>query len=189
MRALVTAILLTAGPAWADSRCARFGTPAYSATRLVAAPDMAPMSSQAFIAGAQMRIEAEGPRQGRMVTLMTPQLRALFLTTADPPVAIRMPETPLPPVPNGARRQREEPAAGRITLITEIRGETGAWHEVARVLCRRDGVLLEARQMVLRDGRPVITETRQSNIRLGAQDAALFRLPDGFRLVDPPPRP
>ena len=184
----LTALLLSVGPALADPRCGRFGQPAYSATRVTAMADSA-ASSQAFIAGAQIRLEAAGPDRGRMVTLLTPQLSALFLTTADPPVAMRIPAARPPEIPPEAWRQREEPGSGRITLITEIRGEAGQWHEVERVLCRRDGVLLEARQMVLREGRAVISQTRQSDIRLGAQDAALFRLPEGFRLVEPPRPP
>ena len=38
-------------------------------------------------------------------------------------------------------------------------------------------------------GQPTRTETRHADIRVGPQDPALFRLPEGFRLIEPPPRP
>jgi len=175
--------------AWADPLCARFGQPAYTATRVTQIAAAPPGVSQVFVSGQMLRIEAPGPREGRMVTLLTPDLQALFLTTADPPVAIRMPVVRPVALPAEERREREERASGRIALITEMRGASGRWHEIGRVLCRGDGVLLEARQIIAREGGPAMMETRQSEIRLGAPDPALFRLPAGFGLIEPPPRP
>jgi len=193
MRAqLVLALAIASSPwgsSWADPLCARFGQPEYTATRVTQTAAAPPLASLVFLSGPRLRIEAPGPREGRMVTLLTPDLQALFLTTADPPVAIRMPVARPAPLPAEERREREERAPGRFTLITEMRGASGQWHEIGRVVCRRDGVLLEARQIIPREGGPAMMETRQSEIRMGTQHPALFRLPAGFRLIDPPPRP
>lgn len=179
----------TGGPAWADPLCARFGQAAYTATRIIQTAAAPPGVSQVSLSGRFLRIEAPGPREGRMVTLLTPDFQALFFTTADPPVAIRIPAARPALLPAEERREREERAPGRITLITEMRGASGQWHETGRVVCRRDGVLLEARQIIAREGGMVAMEMRQTEIRLGAPDPSLFRLPAGFRLIEPPPRP
>jgi len=193
MRARILLALAIASPSWtpasADPLCARFGQPAYTATRVTQSALVPPAVSQVFVSGRLLRIEAPGPREGRMVTLLTPDLQALFFTTADPPIAMRMPAARPVALPAEERREREERGPGRIALITEMRGASGQWHEIGRVVCRRDGVLLEARQMMVREGAPAIIETRQSEIRIGTIDPALFRLPAGFRLIEPPPRP
>jgi len=124
-----------------------------------------------------------------MVTLLTPEMQAIFLTTAVPPVAIRMPAFSPLSVPSDARRQRQEVQAGRIALVTEWQGASGVWHEVERVVCRPDGVLLEAKQWLPRAGEPLAFEIRHSNIHLARAQPELFRLPAGFRLIEPPPRP
>jgi len=193
MRARIFLALVAASIPWvsaaADALCARFGQAAYTATRVTQTASTPPLVSQVFASGPRLRIEAPGPRQARMVTLLTPDLQALFLSTADPPVAMRIPVPLAVAMPAGERREREERTSGRITLFTEMRGASGQWHEIGRVLCRRDGVLLEARQIVAHESGPALVETRQSQIRLGTPDPALFRLPAGFRLIEPPPRP
>ncbi|MBX9753050.1 MAG: hypothetical protein K5Q68_25910 [Roseococcus sp.] len=185
-RTLIGLALLAAGPAWADPRCAHLGQAAYSATRLTSTDGAPATASRVMLHGPRQRLEAPGPGEGRLVTLITPELQAIFLTTAQPAVALRMP-TP-PPLPEATeRRQREERGRAGITLITELRGASGQWHMVERSLCRRDGVLLEAWQWQPGPRGARIIETRQSDIRTLRPDATLFRLPDGFRLMDPPP--
>lgn len=186
--ALVALGLLIAGPVLADPRCNRYGVAEYSATRITTTAPGPSITSRVFIADGQIRSEAPGPNQGLLVTLTTPSLNTFFATAAEPRVAIRLPPPRRPDVPPESRRLREERAPARVTLITEIRDDAGLWREVERATCRADGVLLEARQAALVDGRPAFTEIRQTNIRLGRQDPALFRLPEGFRLIDPPPR-
>jgi len=193
MHAIILLAFAIIGIPWgftaADPLCARFGQPAYTATRVTQTASAPPMVSQVFVSGPRLRIEVPAPREGRMVTLFTPDLQALFLNTANPPKAMRLDVAQPVALPAEERREREERASGRITLITEMRGASGQWHEIGRVVCRRDGVLLEARQILAREAGPALIETRQSEIRLGAQDPALFRLPAGFRLIEPPPRP
>lgn len=177
------------GIAWADPRCARFGLPHYTATRTTTLGAAAPITARVFLAGASLRVESPGPRDGHLVTLMTPDLQAVFASNASSPVAMRMPAPPPTPRPSADHREREEALPGRTLLIQEVRGGNGQWHEVSRVLCRRDGVLLEARQLQAGPAGPVILETRQAEIRMITPDPALFRLPAGFRLVDAPPPP
>lgn len=179
--------LLLPGTALADPRCARFGQPAYSATRTTTLDQGAPVVSQVFAAGPALRIESAGPGGGRLVKLFTPELHAVFLSNAAPPVAIRMPMPPA--LPAGEQRVREEPQPGRMRLITERRGLSGQWHEVARVLCRRDGVLLEAWQAQPGPAGFTVLETRHSEIRTIRADPLLFRLPPAFRLIEAPPAP
>lgn len=181
-------LVLLALPAWADSRCARLGQPAYSALRAIAEGDAPPVLAQVTVAGPRLRMEARGPGEARFVTLMTPELHAIFRIQATPPVAMRLP-SPVPPnIPDADRRVREERGAGLVTLITELRGASGQWHEVERSLCRRDGVLLEARQWLPRAGGGGVTlVTRQTQIRTIRPNPALFMLPAGFRLIEAPP--
>lgn len=181
------ALLLTPLAAAADPRCARFGQPSYSATRSTGTGTAAPVLTRVFLAGPQLRIVAPGPGEARLITLITPELHAMFLTAADPPVAMRLPRPALPAIAPEDRRQREERTPGGIALITELRGASGHWHEVERSLCRRDGVLLEAWNWKPGEGGGTHTHTRQTEIRLAPVDAALFRLPAGFRLIEPPP--
>ncbi len=176
-------------PAWADPRCARLGQPAYSATRLISTDGAPATATRVILDGARQRIEASAPGEGRLVTLITPELHAIFLTTAEPPVALRL-APPAPPRPEpGTHRLREERSRAGTTFIVELRGASGQWHAVERNLCRRDGVLLEAWQWWPEAQGARVVETRQSNIRLTRPDPALFRLPHGFRLVEPPPSP
>lgn len=175
--------------ALADPRCARFGEAGYSATRTTTLGQAAPMVAQVFLAGAALRVDAAGPGGGRLVTLITPELHAMFVTTANPAVAVRLVIPRATPMPPTEQRERAEPQPGRTLLITELRGASGQWHEVARTLCRRDGVLLEARQFQPGPEGPVILETRHTEIRTTPPDPALFRLPAGFRLIEAPPAP
>ena len=181
--------LLAASPAAADPRCAAFGQPAYTAQRAIAEGAAPPVVAQVTFQGPRLRIEAAGPAGDRLVTLVTPELHAMFLARANPPLAMRMPSPSPPDIPGEGRRLREERSPGRVTLITELRGASGRWHEIERSICRRDGVLLEARQWHPREGGGVVITTRQTEIRLTRTDPALFRLPAGFRLVDAPPPP
>lgn len=190
MRSLALVLpLLAAHPAAADPRCARFGQSAYSATRSTVTGNAAPVITRVHLAGPRLRIEAPGPGESRLVTLITPELHAMFATAADPAMALRLPRHAPSAIPPEDRRQREERAATGITLITELRGASGHWHEVERNLCRRDGVLLEARQWRPGEGGGTLIQTRQSDIRLAPADPTLFRLPAGFGLIDPPPSP
>jgi hypothetical protein len=188
--ACLAALLVLAAPAKADPRCARLGQPSYSATRITLGPG-APPPVQVFFAEGRMRIEAPSPHggPGRLVTLLGPEGRIVFDTAANPPVALRLPAPPRPPIPPEALRQREERGREGVTLITELQEEGGRWRETERVLCRPDGVLLRARQMAPQGGQLVATEFRQEDIRLGPQDPALFRPPPGFALREPPPMP
>jgi hypothetical protein len=187
------ALLLSPGIALADPRCARFGQPAYTATRVTSWAEAPPMTARVFQAGPSLRLEApapgdapgDAPGNAKLVTLMTPELHAFFKTNATPPVAIRMPRLPAPAPP----RERLEPTRAGTLLIQEVQGASGQWHEVARVLCRRDGVLLEARQLQPGPNGPILVETRQSGIRMISADPALFRLPAGFRLIEAPAPP
>jgi hypothetical protein len=181
--------LLAAQPAAADPRCATLGQPAYAATRATTTGAASPVVMQATLAGPRLRLEAPGPGEGRIITLITPELRVLFATTANPATALRLPQPAPAAIPPEDSRQREEASPAGITFITEWRGASGQWHEVERTLCRRDGVLLEARQWRPGEGDGMLVQTRQTNIRLIRPDPALFRLPAGFRLVDPPPSP
>lgn len=186
MRALTClALLLCPGLAWADPRCARFGQPSYTATRVTSWGAVPPVTAQVFQAGPKLRLETPAPGEARLVTLFTPGLNAVFATNAAPPVALRMPPPPAPP----QGRERQEAQRAGILIIQEVRGESGQWHEVARHLCRRDGVLLEARQLQPGPDGPMILETRQSGIRMIAADPALFALPAGFRLIEAPAQP
>ena len=184
---LILVALGLPGAAMADPRCARFGQPSYSAMRATVVETAPPVTTRVFLSGPSLRLETPAPRDGRMVTLITPGLSAIFLTTASPPVAMRMPAPLSTAMPAVTRRERDIPSRAGITLITEWRTADGQWLEVARSLCRRDGVLLEARHLQPREGGAVIVETRQSDIRVAALDGALFRLPDGFLLMEPPP--
>lgn len=184
--ALLLAILLP-GTALADPRCARFGQPGYTATRTTTLGQAAPAVAQVVVAGPMLRVESAGPANGRLVTLITPELQAMFATTASPAVAIRLPRPAAPPPTE--QRERTEPLPGRTWLVTEWRGASGQWHEVARSLCRRDGVLLEARQLQPGPQGLAMLETRHSAIRTMTPDPALFRLPAGFRLIEAPPAP
>lgn len=185
----VILLALAAQPASADPRCARLGQPAYSATRLTSTDGAPATATRVTLDGPRQRIESATPGEGRFVTLITPDLQAIFLTTAQPAVALRM-ALPPPPTPQaGEHRQREERGRSGITFITELRGASGQWHTVERNLCRRDGVLLEAWQWHPVPHGARVVETRQSDIRLARPDPALFRLPAGFGLVDAPPRP
>ena len=186
--ALAALGLLVAGPALADPRCNRYGAAEYSATRVTTTATVPSITSRVFIVDGRVRSEAPGPNQGLLVTLTTPSLATFFSTTAEPRVAIRLPPPRRHEISAESRRLREERAPGRVTVITEIRDNSGLWREVERATCRPDGVLLEARQAAIVEGRPAVTEIRQTEIRLGPQNPALFRLPDGFRLIDPPPR-
>lgn len=187
--ALAAATLILSQPAFADPRCGRYGMAEYSALRVTTTPAGRSITSRVFIGGGHIRSEAPGPHQGQMVTLTTPTLNTFFATAAEPRIAIRLPPPRRPDIPAESRRIREERGPGRNTLITELRDDDGRWREVERAVCRPDGVMLEARQAALLDGRPAVTAIRQTEIRLGPQDPALFRLPDGFRLVEaPPPR-
>lgn len=192
-RTLVLAggILLALGPgaALADPRCASLGQPAYSAIRLISTNGTPAIASRVTLDGARQRIEAGGAGEGPVVTLITPELQAVFLATAEPRIALRLALPAPPPSAAGERRQREERGRAGTTFITELRGASGQWHVVERNLCRRDGVLLEAWQWWPEPGGGRVVETRQSEIRLIRPDPALFRLPAGFGLVDPPPRP
>ncbi len=186
MRSLAClALLLWPSLALADPRCARFGQPSYTATRVTAWGTATPVTAQLFQAGPNLRLETPAPGDSRLVTLMTPGLHAVFATNASPPVALRMPPLPAPTT----RRERQEAQRQGILLIQEVQGESGQWHEVARALCRRDGVLLEARQLQPGPQGLVILETRQSGIRMISADPALFRLPAGFRLIEAPAPP
>jgi hypothetical protein len=187
---LLAAALLAAAPLWpslalADPRCARFGQPGYTATRVTSWGQAPPVTAQLFQAGSSLRLEVAAPGNARLVTLLTPELHAVFRTDATPPVALRMPPTPA----LAGQRERQESTRAGILLIQELQGESGQWHEVARTLCRRDGILLEARQLQPGPQGPVILETRQSGIRLIATDPALFRLPAGFNLIEAPAPP
>lgn len=181
----IAVLLLWPAAAWADPRCARFGQPGYTATRVTSWGQAPPVTAQIFQAGPKLRLETPAPGDARLVTLMTPGLNAVFATNASPPVALRMPPPPAPT----ARRERQEAQRNGILLIQEVQGESGQWHEVARALCRRDGVLLEARQLQPGPQGPIILETRQSGIRIATPDPALFRLPAGFRLIEAPAPP
>jgi hypothetical protein len=188
MRALLALLLwplLEPGLALADPRCARFGQPGYTATRVTSWGQAPPVTAQLFAAGPSLRLEIAAPGDARLVTLLTPDLHAIFKTDATPPVALRMPR---PPAPAG-QRERIEQRPPHTLLIQEVQGESGQWHEVARSLCRRDGVLLEARQLQHGPQGPIILETRQSGIRMISADPALFRLPAGFRLIEAPAPP
>lgn len=186
MRALPCLVLLLwPGLAMADPRCARFGQPSYTATRVTSWGSAPPVTAQVFQSGPKLRLETPAPGEARLVTLMTPGLNAVFTTNAAPPVALRMPPAPTPT----ARRERQEVQRAGILLIQEMQGESGRWHEVARHLCRRDGVLLEARQLQPGPDGPMILETRQSGIRMIAADPALFQVPAGFRLIEAPAQP
>lgn len=186
MRSLAGLVLLLwPGLAWADPRCARWGQPSYTATRVTSWGAAPPVTAQMFQAGPRLRLETPAPGEARLVTLMTPGLNAVFATNAVPPVALRMP--PPPASPPG--RERQEAQRAGILLIQEMQGEGGQWHEVARHLCRRDGVLLEARQLQPGPEGPVVVETRQSGIRMIAADPALFQVPAGFRLIEAPAAP
>lgn len=178
---------LVGQPAWADPRCARLGEPAYAATRLTSKDGAPATATRVTLAGPRQRIESPAPGEGRLVTLITPELQAIFLTNAQPAVALRMVQPPPPTPEPGTLRQREERSRAGITFVTELRGASGQWHPVERSLCRRDGVLLESWQWKPEPQGARIIETRQSNIRLARPDPALFRLPAGFSLTDPPP--
>lgn len=190
LAALGLGVLGLAGPAHADPRCARYGRPSYSAIRVIELPGAPPVRLRAFIAEGGVRTEGPGPHGGSMVTLNTTGLSAMFASTAEPRVAMRLPPPPRrPELAPDAVRQRELREGGRISLLTEVRDDDGQWREVEAVICRPDGVLLEARQPAPRLPPPQMQVMRQSEIRLGPQDPALFRLPEGFRLIDPPPPP
>lgn len=183
--ALALSLLLWPASAWADPRCARFGQPSYTATRITSWGSAPPVTAQMFQSGPKLRLETPAPGDARLVTLMTPGLHAVFATNATPPVALRMPPPPAPT----ARRERQEVLRAGVLLIQEMQGESGQWHEVARHLCRRDGVLLEARQLQPGPTGPMILETRQSGIRMISADPALFQVPAGFRLIEAPAQP
>lgn len=188
MRAsLILPLLLFAVPAWADPRCAALGQPAYTAQRAIAEGSAPPVIAQVTMHGPRLRIEAAGPAGDRVITLVSPELHAVFLARANPPLALRLPPPTPPALPREDRRIREERSPGRVTFVTELRGASGAWHEVERTLCRRDGVLLEARQWHPHEAGGVIITTRQTAIRLAPVDPVLFQLPAGFRLMEPPP--
>lgn len=191
MRFRLAASLLLASPeALADPRCAQFGQPSYSATRITSGQGQPP-PTQMFFSDGRVRIEAPPPpgSPGRMVTILGPEGRLMFNTAAQPPVALRLAPPPRPDIPRDALRVREERGRDGVTLITEVRDEANQWRETERALCRADGVLLSARQIIPQDGRMVVLETRQTDIRLGPQDPALFRAPPGFQLREPPPPP
>lgn len=177
--------LLAPLPARADPRCAHLGQPAYTALRTVSENDTPPLLARVTVAGPRLRIEVPVPGGARLVTLVSPELHAVFLTTASPPTAMRLPHPSPPRIPSEDRRLREEHGPDRVTLITELRGASGQWHEVERTLCRRDGILMESRQW--RPDRQVVT--RHSEIRTLTPDPSLFRLPAGFRLLEAPPAP
>ncbi|UPY36155.1 hypothetical protein [Sediminicoccus sp. KRV36] len=175
-------------PARADPRCARLGQPAYSAMRLTSAGGAPATAARVTLDGPRQRIEARGPGEGRLVTLITPEFHAVFLTSAQPAVALRLapPPATAAPAPQD-RREREERSRGQVTFIIELRGVSGQWHAVERNTCRRDGVLLEAWQWQPSPAGGLVLETRQSDIRLARPDPALFQLPAGFRLAEAPP--
>jgi hypothetical protein len=60
---------------------------------------------------------------------------------------------------------------------------------VERSLCRRDGVLLEARQWKPGEAGGTIVTTRQTGVRMISADPALFQVPAGFRLIEAPAAP
>lgn len=191
LRAL-PALLLLAAPAAADPLCARLGAASYSATRVTTPAGAPPTTARVFVAGPLVRIEAPPPgppgQPGRMVTITGPEGRILFGTEARPPVALRLPHPPAPAIPPDARRVREERGAEGVTLVTELRDVGNTWREVERATCAPDGVLLASRHVVPGEGgRPVVVEARQSDIRRGPQDPALFRPPEGFQLREAPP--
>jgi hypothetical protein len=186
-RIFVLAALLLPLPAAADPRCAHFGQPAYSATRSISTGQGAPVVTRITLAGPQLRIEAPGPGGTRLVTLVTPDIHAIFVQGAEPAMAMRLPRPAPPAIAAEDRRLREERTPAGIALITELRGASGHWHEVERNLCRRDGVLLEARLWKPGEGGGTHIHTRQTEIRLTRADPALFRLPAGARLIEPPP--
>ncbi|MBS7791136.1 hypothetical protein KTR66_14125 [Roseococcus sp. SDR] len=183
--ALALPLLLWPALAMADPRCARFGQPSYTATRVTSWGNAPPATAQVFQAGPNLRLETPAPGEARLVTLMTPGLNAVFTTNATPPVALRMPPPPAPP----PGRERQEAQRAGILLIQEVQGVSGQWHEVARHLCRRDGVLLEARQLQQSPEGLITLETRQSGIRMISADPALFQVPAGFRLIEAPAQP
>ena len=179
--------LLQPHPAAADPRCASLGQPAYSATRSISTGNAAPVVTRVTLAGPQLRIEAPGPGGARLITLLTPELHVIFVESSAPAVAMRLPRPAPRAIAAEDRRLREEPTPAGIALITELRGASGEWHEVERNLCRRDGVLLEARLWKPGEGGGIHIHTRQTEIRLTRADPALFRLPAGARLIEPPP--
>ena len=179
--------LLIALPVRADPRCARLGQPSYSALRTISEGQGPPVIARVTMAGPRLRIEAPGPGEARLVTLVTPELHAMFLTSAQPQFAMRIPSRAPPPLPEAERRLREERSPGHVTFVTEWRGASGQWHEVERSLCRPDGALLEARQWLPREGGAITLVTRQTEIRTIRPDPALFMLPAGFRLIEAPP--
>jgi hypothetical protein len=174
---------LCAAPAAADPRCARLGSASYQATRVSSAG-----SAQVYVSGRSMRIEGSGPGGSQLVTLLTPSLNAIFSPTANPPVALRLASPRRPNIARGSIRTRQERSGGQTTLILEATNENGEWREVQRTVCRNDGVLLEVRDAAA-PGQSNMSEYRNTNIRVGPQNPALFRLPPGFRVVSPPPPP
>lgn len=182
--ALALATLAGTSAAQADARCARFGSASYTATRMIEG-----RTTEVVVSGRSSRIVEAGPGGAQLITLVTPTLNVLFATNADPKVAVRLQRRPPPNIPREAVRQRQERSAGQVALITEIVDDDGTWREIERATCRTDGVLLGTRSLASVGGRPVFVEMQHTNIRVGPQPAALFRLPEGFRVVDPPPRP
>lgn len=186
----VVAMAFVAGAVQADPRCAAFGRPDYSASRITRGPSGETVA-RVFTSGPLLRIEgpAPPPNTGRQVTIFTPEGQFVFSPQAPDRVVVRFPPPPRQAPTPDAQRVREEPQPEGVILITEFRDPQGTWLEMERALCRRDGVLLSTRRLIPLEGRLVPVETRQTDIRLGRQDPAMFRPPEGSRVIDPPPMP
>jgi len=145
--------------------------------------------SNVFIQDRLSREEKSNP-EGVVVevSINTPTERIIFSPVKKEGVRIPAP----PPMPKDPKRDRtrEEPNGANVDMIFEV-NRGGAWVEVLRITCAKDGTAVGSRGTIFLRDKQSFFAFRQTNIQIQPLDPGLFTAPDDVKIADikPPQGP
>jgi hypothetical protein len=174
----LAAATMSAASAEADP-CHPLGQPSYTADRQITVGGHI-FAAKVFVSGPMVREETNV--DGRTAVRVADAAGSGFAIDPQTNQARRIPAPAVPPVDKATNRiTREDGAGGTVVFKIEFQ-RNSVWSEIGRTVCRRDGVMLmQDMPLPNEQGRPDRVVTRQSNIRLGPVDPALFQPPPGLQ--------
>lgn len=163
------------------NECLRVAPGAYSADRSVSGPD-GTQRVKIYVSGGKKR--EEGPGQaGPEVKISSGPSSGIVVFNPEKKTGLR-----LPAPPSQKRRDIKVDSRDRgdgtvaITVTADVNGQP---QQISSMICRKDGVLVEARHTIPDErGNPKGTLViRDSNVAVGPQPASLFAVPNGIKFA------
>lgn len=171
------AALGVAGGSALANECRSVASASYSATRTISGP-RGGETMKIYVSGDRQREESDrGGKQEVRITSGRGAPIIVFIPADN--VGIRIPPPPRGKAAPGVRKQKQADGSTLLTMQIDLNGTP---QTISEVVCRADGVLIEARHREMTASGPGgVTTVRDSGVVVGPQPAALFKVPAGVQ--------